>query len=160
FDTATGAVTARLGPFANVINHLAVSADGIYLAVLVGSEGVRVWERTSADGRQWQVVATDRDYGGKMAYGAAFHPRGTLYTVGYDRKLRRYPAPYGGKPSAVLTKGGSEPHSVEVHPSGDRVAVGFVDAAAVDIYDAQSLAWRAAANVKGVDNGNVGSVTW
>ena len=59
FDTATGAVAARLGPFANVINHLAVSADGSYLAVLVGSEGLRVWERTSADARQWQVLATD-----------------------------------------------------------------------------------------------------
>ena len=160
FDTATGAVAARLGPFANVINHLAVSADGSYLAVLVGSEGLRVWERTSADARQWQVLATDRDYGGKMAYGAAFDRRGTLYTVGYDRKLRRYQAPYGGKPLSVLTKGGSEPHSVEVHPSGDRVAVGFVDNAGVDIYDAPTLAWRAAANVKGVDNGNVGSVAW
>jgi Caspase domain/WD domain, G-beta repeat len=160
FDTATGAVAARLGPFANVINHLAVSADGTYLAVLVGSEGLRVWERTSADARQWQVLATDRDYGGKMAYGAAFDRRGTLYTVGYDRKLRRYQAPYGGKPISVLTKGGSEPHSVEAHPSGDRVAVGFVDNAGVDIYDAATLAWRAAANVKGVDNGNVGSVAW
>src|SRR5262245_66096065 len=49
FDTATGVLAARLGPFTNVINDLAVSTDGNVLAVLVGSEGVRLWERTSAD---------------------------------------------------------------------------------------------------------------
>ena len=160
FDTATGSVVARLGPLGNVVNELAVSNDGNFLAVLAGSEGLRVWQRIGSDARQWQLVATDRDYGGKMAYGAAFDRRGTLYTVAYDRKLRRYPPGYTGKPLTVFTKGGAEPHSVEVHPAGDRVAVGFVDGAGVDIYDATTLAWRAAADVKGVDNGNVGSVAW
>ena len=112
FDTATGAVAARLGPFANVINHLAVSADGSYLAVLVGSEGLRVWERTSADARQWQVLATDRDYGGKMAYGARLRPtRDPLLRSATTAKLQALSGPYGGKPLSVLTKGGSEPRS-------------------------------------------------
>jgi hypothetical protein len=160
FDTATGSITARLGPLGNVVNDLAVSGDGKYLAVLAGSEGLRVWQRLGPDATQWQLIATDRDYGNKMAYGAAFDRRGILYTVGYDRKLRRYTPPYTGKPLAVMGKSGAEPHSVEVHPAGDRLAVGYVDTAQVDIYDASTLAWRAAADVKGIDNGNVGSVAW
>ena len=160
FDTVSGSIAARLGPLGNVVNHLATSADGNFLAVLAGSEGLRVWQRTGADATHWQLVASDRDYGGKMAYGAAFDRRGTLYTVGYDRKLRRYAAGYTAKPLSVATKSGSEPHSVEAHPSADRLAVGFVDTAAVDVYDAATLAWRSAADVKGIDNGNIGSVAW
>ena len=52
FDTASGSIAARLGPLGNVVNHLAASADGNFLAVLAGSEGLRVWQRTGADATQ------------------------------------------------------------------------------------------------------------
>jgi WD40 repeat protein len=161
FQTATGVVIARLGPLPNVIYHVAVSPDGRFLAATSGGgHGLRVWERTGAGFASWRLVAEDEDYGNKDAYGADFGPNGTLYTVAEDGKLRRYAPGYTAKPTSVATRGGKEPHSVAVHPSGDRIAVGFTDTSAVEVYDAASLAWRFAASTKGVDNGNLGSVAW
>ena len=50
FQASAAVVIGRLGPLGNVINHLAVSSDGRYLAAtLGGGQGVRVWERTGAE---------------------------------------------------------------------------------------------------------------
>src|SRR5262245_34081821 len=47
FQAATGRVVTRLGPLANVVNNLAVSPNGRYLAAtLGGGEGLRVWQKT------------------------------------------------------------------------------------------------------------------
>ena len=152
---------ARLGPVRQPIEHLTVSTDGRYLAgTLHNGHGLQVWERTGADLATWLLVAEDRDYGGEPSYGAAFDRAGVLYTVAYDGKLRRYTPDYKAKPTWVATRGGKQPFSVAVHPSGDRVAVGYVDTTAVDVYDAATLAWRFAADTKSVINGNLASVTW
>jgi Caspase domain/WD domain, G-beta repeat len=161
FETATGAVATRLGPLYNVINHLAISPDGRYLAAaLWGGQGLRVWERTGDDLATWRLVAEDKDYGGKDSYGAAFGRRGTLYTVAFDGKLRSYAPGYTAKPTLADTRGGKEPFSVAVHPSTDRVAVGFAETPAVEVYDAATLAWRFAADTKNVDNGSLANVAW
>ncbi len=68
FQSATGALAARLGPHGNVIHHLAVSSDGRYLAATLGNgQGLRVWERTGANLASWRLVAEDRDYGGESS---------------------------------------------------------------------------------------------
>ena len=156
FDAASGALVARVGAFENVINHLAFSRDGRQLAAtLWGSNGVRVIDATS-----WREVAADKDYGGD-SYGAAFGPDGRLYTVAVDGKLRRYgPGPEFKREAVVETRGGKRPISVAVDFKGDRIAVGFDDATAVDLYDAPSLTFRAAADTRGVDNGGLGAVAW
>src|SRR5262245_1721209 len=87
FQTATGRVMTRLGPVADAVDHLAVSADGRYLAAtLAGGEGLRVWQRTGTGLTDWQLVGQDKDYDGKESYGAAFAGTGTLYTVAYGGK--------------------------------------------------------------------------
>ncbi len=64
FEAATGRLVTRLGRLGNVILHLAFSPDGSRLAAsLGGGEGVRLWE---TGGRQ--VLAEDKDYGGKSSY--------------------------------------------------------------------------------------------
>src|SRR5262249_45813992 len=94
------------------------------------------------------------------SYGAAFDRAGALYTTADDGKLRRYAPGYASKPASVATRGGKAPFSVAVHPSGSRVAVGFDDTTAVEVYDAATLKWRFAADTKGADNGDLGSVAW
>ena len=155
FDAATGKLIRRLGRLDNVINHLTWSADGRYLAAtLAGGQGLRVWETAG-----WSLVGDDRDYGGKDSYGAAFDATGRLYTVAYDGLLRRYGADFKLEGKS-RTLGGKEPFSVAVHPNGDRIAVGFNDSTAVEVYRAEDLQRLFAADTADVANGNLFAVAW
>ena len=159
FDATTGAVATRLGPLPSTVQNLATSRDGQYLAAtLGGTQGLRVWRRSGKDLTAWSPVAEDKSYT-DLARGVAFDATGALYTVAYDGKLRRYAPGYTAKPLSVPTQGGKQPFTVAVDPSGDRVAVGFVDTAAVEVYDAK-LARRFAADTKSVANGNLAVVGW
>jgi WD40 repeat protein len=158
-EAASGAVRARLGPLGGSILGLVVSPDGRYLAAtLHRGQGLRVWKRAKAGLADWRLVGEDKDYGGKPSYGAAFGSAGMLYTVADDGKLRRYAAGYGAKPTWVATRS-KRPSTVAVHPAGDRVAIGFEDTPAVEVYSGK-LAWRFPADTKNVDNGNLSSVAW
>jgi WD40 repeat protein len=163
FDTATGAIAARLGPLGNVIHHLAVSPDSRYLAATLGSgEGLRVWERTGARAATWRLVLEDRDYGGQDSYGAIFSRDGTLYTVAYDGKIRRYGPGFSGnaRPYSGMTRGGQLPFSIAVNAAGNRLAVGYTDNTRVEVYDAPTLSWRFAADTNVANNGDMASVSW
>jgi WD40 repeat protein len=153
FDAETGKLLRRLGKLTKVIGHLTFSPDGKYLAATLWREGLRVWETTG-----WRLVREDKDYGGE-SYGAAFGPGGELYTVAFDGSLRRY-GPGFSLEAKVKTLGGKEPFSVAVHPKGDRVAVGFNDSAAVEVYDTMDLKRLFAAETSGVNNAHLSSVAW
>src|SRR5262245_12806230 len=113
FQTTTGRVLTQFGPLANVVNYLAISPDGRYLAaMLTRGGGLRVWQRREAGLADWRQVAEDKEYGGRESYGAAFDAMGTLYTVADDGKVRRYAPGYTSKPTSVVTRGGKEPSSV------------------------------------------------
>ena len=155
FEAATGRLVTRLGRLGNVINHLAFSPDGSRLAAaLGGGEGMRLWEAGS-----WRLIAEDKDYGGKASNGAAFDGANRLFTVAYDRQIRRYGADgrLGAKAKAA---GGAGPYSVAVHPKGGKLAVGFYDTTAVEVYDAASLKRLYAANTDGIFGGDLSKVAW
>jgi WD40 repeat protein len=58
FDASTGAMVARTGPFDNVVNHLAFSGDGRWLAATsISDGGLKV-----IDALTWQIVAEDKNY--------------------------------------------------------------------------------------------------
>jgi WD40 repeat protein len=156
FDSVAGSIVARIGPFGDIIHHLAFSSDGRWLAAASGTGvGLKV-----IDAQGWRVVAEDKDYAGD-SNGAAFAPDGRLYTVAYDGMLRRYgPGPGFRKEQQVATKDGKEPFSVAVDPQGQLVAVGFSRKQAVDAYDASSLQFRFTANAKDIDNGTLAHVSW
>jgi WD40 repeat protein len=78
FDTASGALKARVGNFEEVIHHLAFSSDGRFLAATLAAGGLRV-----IDTERISEVAADRDYG-DASYAAAFAPDGRLFTVALD----------------------------------------------------------------------------
>jgi WD40 repeat protein len=147
-----------------------MSRDGQHLAAtMAGKNGLRVWRRTGKDqatwsrtGKElttWTLVAEDKNYG-NSSHDAAFDSNGVLYTVANDGRLRRYEPGYATKPVSIATQGGKQPFTLAVHPSGDRVAVGFVDKPAVDVYDAKSLTHLFASDTSTVRNGNVGVVGW
>ncbi|MFY9892593.1 MAG: hypothetical protein WAK63_00475, partial [Xanthobacteraceae bacterium] len=157
FDAATGKLIQRL-ELNNVILHLTWSADGRYLAATLNAlndgEGLRVWETAG-----WSLVGDDRDYGRKDSYGAAFDAAGRLYTVADDGLLRRYGAGFKLEGKRA-TLGGKEPFSVAVDPNGDRIAVGYKDSTAVEVYRAEDLQLLFAADTAGVDNGGLSAVAW
>ena len=155
FDAATGKLIRRLGKLENVIRHLTWSADGRYLAATLGRGlGLRVWETAG-----WSLVGDDRDYGGERSDGAAFDATGRLYTVAYDGLLRRYGTDFKLEGKSE-TLGGKEPFSVAVHPNGDRIAVGFSDSTAVEVYRAKDLQRLFAADTADVANGDLSAVAW
>ena len=162
FNTQTGAIAARVGETeGKVINHLTISMDGRYLALTRHlGQGVEVWERVGAGLSSWRIVGRDTDFRGEPAYGAAFDRNGNLFAVGHDGRLRRYEAGYRGRPRVAETRRGGKPFSVAVDPSGRRLAVGYEDLAAVDVYDAQSLRLLYAADTQGMTRGDLVSVTW
>ncbi len=155
FEAATGRLVTRLGRLGNVIAHLAFSPDGSRLAAtLHGGEGMRLWQAGS-----WRLLAEDKHYGGKGSAGAAFDGANRLFTVALDGQIRRYGAD-GRLEAKAKTAGGAEPFSVAVHPKGGKLAVGFYDTTAVELYDAASLKRLYAANTDGISGGDLGSVAW
>jgi WD40 repeat protein len=162
FNTATGAIAARVGETeGKVINHLTISMDGRYLALTRHlGQGVEVWERVGAGLSSWRIAGRDTDFRGEPSYGAAFDRNGNLFAVGHDGRLRRYQSGYRDRPLVAETRRGAKPFSVAVDPSGRRLAVGYEDLAAVDVYDAQSLRLLYAADTQGMTRGDLVSVTW
>lgn len=161
FDPNTGKVISRLGPLGNVIAHLAVSHDGEYLAAtLLAGEGLRVWKSSGGKDGSWQLVLEDTDYGGKGSYGAAFDQHGALYTVALDGKIRRYSSGFKERPAVSDTRGGTEPVSVAVHPSGQRLAVGYKDRAVVDVYESRTLEWMLSPDLTGIEKGDLFATAW
>jgi WD40 repeat protein len=155
FEVATGRLAARLGPLGNVINHLTFSSDGSRLAAtLFGGEGVRLWETAG-----WRLIAEDRDYGGKGSFDAAFDGAGRLYTVAFDGLIRRYDA--SGKLEAkAAARANNTPFSVAVHPGGGKLAIGFSDTPAVEVYDARTLEWLYAADTGDIAGGDLSKAAW
>ncbi len=155
FETASGRLAARLGPLGNVINHLAFSPDGSRLAAtLFGGQGVRIWETAG-----WGLAAEDKDYGGKGSFDAAFDASGRLYTVAFDGLIRRYAAD-GKLEVKAPARAGKTPFSIAVHPEGRKLAIGFSDTPAVEVYDAGSLEWLYAADTGDIAGGDLSKAAW
>ena len=155
FDTATGQTVRRLGAFGGNISHLAFSPDGTRIAAALDSgQGIRIVD--VASGRE---IASDRDYGGQASRNVAFAPDGSLLAVAYDGWLRRY-GPDGQLKSKVETRGGKMAFAVAVDRTGKRVAVGFRDIAAVDLYNLPDLAFVGTTDAADVKNGGVFATVW
>jgi WD40 repeat protein len=133
FDRNTGKMTGRIGGLPNVVNALAFSADGRYLAAVCGSGGLRVFGRD----KNWSEAFRDESYG-DQSYGAAFANDGRLATSSLDGKVRLYDR--GFKLLATQeTLSGRHPARLAFRPDGKVLAAGYQDKPSVDLSD---KAWR------------------
>lgn len=158
FDRASSRLLCRLASLPNVIHHLIFSPDGRLLSAELGAgNGVRLYETNN-----WQQIGSDTDYG-SASYGADFDKSsGRLVTSCDDGYLRLYAVQANGlrllsKQTAV---GGKQPFSVKFSPDGTKIAVGFYNSTAVNVFSASDLSFLFAPDTTGVDNGNLGSVVW
>jgi hypothetical protein len=151
FDSATGTAMRRLGAFPNVMRSIAFSLDGKRLAVALESGyGIRVLDMAS--GRE---LMSDPNFGGK---GLAFGADGSLFALADGGQLGRY-GPDLKRSARVALAGGKLPISVAVDPAGQRLAVGFDDTTAVEIYDAVTLRRIALADTADA-TGALSNVAW
>jgi len=154
FDPDTAEISDRITGLPDVINHLAFSPDGQYLAAALGAKGgLRIYLT-----RDWHLLAQDPKYG-DASYWAAFANDGRLATVCYDGYVRLYDPDF----QHVIkkkTQGGKEPFSVAFAPDGKAIAVGFNDSAKVSVLSADDLSFLYAPDKSGVQYGDISSVAW
>jgi WD40 repeat protein len=132
FDRATGRMTARLAGVEGQINSIAWSPDGTLLAVGLSSGGLRLYTAPS-----WTLAAADRDYTGAV-WGAGFHGSGDealLAVSSTAGDVTLYRAWKGlQRVGRARTQGGKQAFDAAFSPDGSRLAVGYFDSAAVDVY--------------------------
>lgn len=154
FDVKNRRLKARLPNQPHVINHLAISPDGRYVAgVFGGNAGLRVWDSGS-----FRVVAEDTAYGARATW-AAFDRSGRLATAAYDGKIRLYDPNF----KLVVTAkapGSASPHSVAFSPDGALLAVGYSDKPRVDVLSAGDLSLKHQPGTGDLKSGGLAAVTW
>jgi WD40 repeat protein len=154
FETGTGQLVRRIGGLAQVINRLAWSPDGRYVAAgLAGANGIRVFETGD-----WHEVLADSDYTGAV-YGLSFSGPGMLVAASFDGGVRLYG---GGLHPVARTRapGGNHPYSVAFSPDGSVVALGYGDTLNVDVLSVPELHRVATADVSGLTGGSLSQVAW
>jgi WD40 repeat protein len=154
FETRTGRMTARIAGLPAVTHTLAFSSDGRYLAAGLMGE-LCVYDRD----RQWTEVFRDTNYGDRV-HGVTIAADGRLASASWDGKVRLYDRDFKAVVPPRKLTGGDRPHSIAFSPDGTVLAVGYEDAAIVDLLDGHSLAPLPRPNVDGLGNGNLQTVTW
>jgi WD40 repeat protein len=143
FDLDSGNLIRRISDdLPNVTHFLTFSPDGRYLAAtLYGGNGLRIFDRN----KDWNEAVRDEPYG-IDSYGATFARDGRLATASYEGMIRLYRYdPNNDRPSfrrvgdPIKAPSGQRPYRVAFSPDGNRLAIGYLDAAAVDILDGTTL---------------------
>ena len=148
--TQTGEIIHRIKGLPKQIYDLEFSPDGRWLAAAgFGSSGVRIFD-TGGWGEYKKLEGYDDD-----VYNIAFNPGGGLATVCFDGKLRLYNSRF----ELVNEKSGlagKDIYSIAFNPSGNLLAVGYEDAAIVEVRDATDLSILYKPSVEGSENENGG----
>lgn len=153
FDVKAQRLKARLPGQPQVLNDLAFSPDGRFVAgAFGGTAGIRVWDSSS-----FKLVAEDTAYEARVS-ALAFAPDGRLATASFDGNVRLYDSNF--KPKAKRKPGKGMPYSVAFSPDGALLAVGYADQAQVDVLAAADLKTRHSAKSTGVTGGSFAAVAW
>lgn len=155
FNRATGELAGRIDGLPEIVLHLTFSPDGRYLAATLGSaNGLRVYARESG----WGEGARDAEYR-DTSYWAAFSAEGRLATTSNDGHVRLYDRNFE-LVAKVETVGGQRPYGLAFSPNGTKLAVGYHDSTAVDIFDGHALAPLPGPDTNGIDNNSLLTVAW
>lgn len=154
FDVKRQRMTARLTGQPDVIYDMAFSPDGrVVAAVFGGKSGLRIY-----DSKTFQLLAQDSSYGSR-ATGLAFDRQGRLATTSFDGKIRLYDAQFR-MTASLKGLSGKQPYSVAFSADGRRLAVGYNDAAQVDVLSGDTLAPLFSPNAAGLATGSLSQVAW
>jgi len=159
FERRSGALKGRITGLPQVVNHLAYSGDGRYLAVALGKNGIRVF-----DTRGQFSPCRDTDFG-NGSYWVEFDRSGRVVATSLDGELRLYgPPPAFPLLARKTAPGGKEPlaarFSPDKSPGGRRIAVGFTDSTTVNVLSGDDLSFLYSADTAGVDTGDLSIVAW
>ncbi|MGL6111058.1 MAG: caspase family protein [Rubrivivax sp.] len=157
FDRVSGRMLQRLGGLPAVVNQLAFSPDGRWLAAaLRHGGGLRVWDRLRLD-----LPLADRDYR-DSSFCVGFSRDGRLATCADDGRLRLYSLESDSlrRLASRLAPGGQRPRSVAFSPDGARLAVGYEDSTRVDVLDGRTLAPLSTPSTLSIPNGNLRATAW
>jgi WD40 repeat protein len=159
FRRDSGALVRLLDGLPDAVNHLIFSPTGRYLAVtLRGTYGLRVYDRDAG----WREVAHDAPYA-DHSHGAAFAADGRLATTSLDGTLRLYDHAFRRVATAKTTHG-TQPYSIAFTPTGDRLAIGYLDTSAVSLVDGYTLTPLPSPDTswitRWIDTGNLMTVAW
>jgi WD40 repeat protein len=148
FDRETGVLIRRLGGLPGWVQHLAYTADGRFLAAVLGEGGGKItWAGMSLFRLpDYKMVAEDREYGNFIRW-VASSPSGThLATSCFDGFVRLYDlsslktedsaSPLSIAPvSKIRPPGGQRPWGLAFSPEGTHLAVGFLLTPKVDVLE-------------------------
>ncbi|QCG95703.1 hypothetical protein E6C67_14715 [Azospirillum sp. TSA2s] len=153
FDVKAQRLKARLPGQPQVLNDLAISPDGRFVAgAFGGTAGLRVWDSAS-----FRMVAEDAGYGARVS-ALAFAPDGRLATASFDGNVRLYDA--GFKQKAKRNPGKGLPYSVAFSHDGALLAVGYADQTRVDVLSGADLKTRYSPKTTGIAGGSFAAVAW
>ncbi len=153
FSRADGRLLQRLTGLPDIIEDLAFSTDGRFLAAVSVRGGISVFETTS--GRE---VFADHDYGG-ASFSVDFAADGRLLATSYDGQLYLYGADFHliAKRAAP---GGKRVYSARFSPNGHKLAVGYEGSTAINILSTDDLRLLYSADTGEEANGNLAVVAW
>ncbi len=154
FDRSSGRMLTRITGLPESIPHLAFSPDGrILLVTFHGKYGIRFY--STVDSR---LLAEDRDYQAET-YGAAFDKSGRVVTASYDGFIRLYGRDFQLLAQAQVTEG-KRPFTVSLTTSGSKIAVGYENAAQVDVFSGQDLRYLYSPDTGDSNKGSFNAVSW
>ena len=148
----------RLSGLPNVINELAWSPDGRWLAAGLGDKnGIRLYRAGD-----FVPAGEDKVYGGEV-YGLDFDRQGRLVATSVDGALRLYRIGEGSltRLAKEAAPGGRQPFGARFSPDGQSIAVGFSDSLQVNVLAADTLDFHFAADVSGLPaDRSLNTVAW
>lgn len=157
FDRDSGRVLKRYLGLPSVVNQLAFSPDGQWLAANLGNgAGVRVMRW-----RESAPVLADRDHG-VSGTGLGWADDDVLVAGSVDGKVRFYEVAEGRleKLHEATVPGGGRLATLAVHPDGDRLAVGYSDRTLVQVLDLQTFRVLATPSLAGLEQNTLSQVAW
>ncbi len=144
-STQTGNIIHRIKGLPTAIRDIEFSPDGRWMAAGLSDYGVRIFDTGG-----WGEYKKFEGYGSDV-YNIAFKPGGGIATACYDGKIRIYNSRF-----ELLTEksglGGQQVYSLAFNPMGNLLAVGYNDAAVVEVRDAADLSLLYKPSVKGAEN--------
>lgn len=146
FSRKDGQLLGRVEAMNDLITNLCFSPDGKMLAALTAFKGVMVFQVEKSATTSLRLIAQDTDYG-KISLRAKFSPDSSwLVTTSFDGFIRRYDLKNITGSSTTIRPtikkkayGGKEPFAVSFSPEGQKLAVGFNDSPAVNIFSSSDF---------------------